>query len=182
MMEAASTFETSVSFYRTTRRSIPEDSQLAFLYFRQIASLHCRKAWFCLRGKEHVSLVYFCWIFVYFIRIFSQFTERQLSLDHMNYSLIWFLLKHNLGNRQSDVKCSGLAIALSVHLSYIHPFIHRSFTNVCVELWLVSVPQNAKLIMSIWNWMRLSKTQLIKYLFSGRDTRNLYETVDLTCV
>jgi hypothetical protein len=33
MMEAASTSETLVNFYQTTRRNIPEDSHLHFVYY-----------------------------------------------------------------------------------------------------------------------------------------------------
>jgi hypothetical protein len=44
MMEAESTSETSVNFYQTTRRNIPEDSHL-----------HIRRR---LKLKSHVLIVY----------------------------------------------------------------------------------------------------------------------------
>jgi hypothetical protein len=39
MMEAASTYETSVNFYQTTRRYNPEDSQLQYLHCMATAPL-----------------------------------------------------------------------------------------------------------------------------------------------
>jgi hypothetical protein len=69
MMEAASTSETSVNFYKTTRRNIPEDSHIHVMYQ--------------LRGEKCPDIV--CIFYEFYWRCNYKINMMYASLEELRY-------------------------------------------------------------------------------------------------